>query len=161
MPPIIRKISPGDNPVMADIIRTVMPEFGAGGKGFAIHDGEVDDMYKAYDHKRAVYFVCAEQGKIVGGGGVAQLDGGADDTCELKKMYFLPEGRGRGLGQQLLTSCIHAAREMGYKNCYIETFNTMKDAMKLYEKNGFKKIAGPMGSTGHFACDTFYVLRLQ
>ncbi|MEX1239373.1 MAG: GNAT family N-acetyltransferase [Cyclobacteriaceae bacterium] len=161
MPPIIRKISPEDNLVMADIIRAVMPEFGASGKGFAIHDGEVDDMYKAYYHKRAAYFVCEEEGKIVGGGGVAQLDGGADDTCELKKMYFLPEGRGRGLGQQLLTSCIHAAREMGYKNCYIETFNTMKDAMKLYQKNGFKKIAGPMGSTGHFACDTFYLLRLQ
>jgi putative acetyltransferase len=36
----------------------------------------------------------------------------------------------------------------------------MKDAMKLYEKNGFKKISGPLGNTGHFACDTFYKLKL-
>lgn len=160
MPPIIRKISPKDNPAIANIIHTVMPEFGAGGKGFAIHDREVDDMYKAYHYKRAAYFVCEEEGRILGGGGVAQLDGGPEDTCELRKMYFLPEGRGRGLGQRLLTHCIDAAREIGYKNCYIETFNTMKDAMKLYEKNGFKKIQGPMGSTGHFACDRFYVLAI-
>jgi putative acetyltransferase len=160
MAAIIRKILPDDNFFVAQIIRTVMPEFGASGKGFAIHDPEVDDMFKAYNSGQAAYFVCEEEGKILGGGGVAPLAGGDNDTCELKKMYFLPAGRGRGLGQKLLTSCIDAAREMGYKNCYIETFNTMRDAMKLYEKNGFKKIPGPMGSTGHFACDTFYVLRL-
>ena len=91
MPPIIRKISPQDNLAVASIIRTVMPEFGAGGKGFAIHDGEVDDMYRAYSGSRAAYFVCEEDGRIIGGGGVARLEGGAEDTCELKKMYFLPE----------------------------------------------------------------------
>lgn len=158
---IIRKISSQDNPQMANVIRTVMPEFGAGGQGFAIHDTEVDDLYTAYKNPRAAYFVCEEQGKIIGGGGMAQLEGGAEDTCELKKMYFLPEGRGRGLGQKLLSCCIAAAKEKGFKNCYIETFNTMRDAMKLYEKNGFKKISGSLGNTGHFACDTFYLLRLD
>ncbi|HZX71850.1 MAG TPA: GNAT family N-acetyltransferase, partial [Rhodanobacter sp.] len=40
MPPafLIRPITPADNPVMAAIIRAVMPEFGADGPGFAIHD---------------------------------------------------------------------------------------------------------------------------
>lgn len=158
---IIRQISSQDNPQMANVIRTVMPEFGAGGQGFAIHDKEVDDLHAAYNNARAAYFVCEEQGKIIGGGGVAQLEGGPEDTCELKKMYFLPKGRGRGLGQRLLSSCIAAAKERGFKNCYIETFNTMKDAMKLYEKNGFKKISGSLGNTGHFGCDTFYLLRLD
>jgi len=157
----IRKILPGDNPQVAHIIRTVMPEFGAGGEGFAIHDTEVNDMYGAYDKDRAVYFVCEEDGKLIGGGGVAQLMGGDEKTCELKKMYFLPEGRGRGLGQQLLSRCLSAARQMEYVYCYLETFNTMKGAMKVYERNGFKKIAGPLGSTGHFACDVFYLLKLN
>lgn len=158
---IIRKISSQDNPAMANVIRTVMPEFGAGGRGFAIHDKEVDDLYAAYNNPRAAYFVCEEHGKIIGGGGVAHLEGGPEDTCELKKMYFLPEGRGRGLGQQLLSACVAAAKEKGFKNCYIETFNTMKDAMKLYEKNGFERISGSLGNTGHFACDTFYLLSLD
>ena len=157
----IRKISPKDRASVSQLIRTVMPEFGAGGTGFAIHDKEVDDMFAAYSASRTAYFVCEENSRIIGGGGVAPLEGGREDICELKKMYFLPEGRGRGLGRKLLTSCLDAARDFGFKNCYIETFNTMTDAMKLYEKNGFRKIPAALGSTGHFACDTFYLLNLH
>jgi putative acetyltransferase len=157
---VVRKIDKADNPLMAGIIRTVMPEFGAGGQGFAIHDREVDNMYAAYDHDRCAYFVCEVNGKLVGGGGIAPLQGGDDDTCELKKMYFLPEGRGLGLGQQVLTECLIAARDAGFEFCYLETFNTMVSAMKLYERNGFKRIPGALGSTGHFACDTFYLTSL-
>jgi len=153
---IIRLIQPEDNARVAEIIRTVMPEFGASGEGFAIHDNEVDNMYEAYTQKRCAYYVCEADGKIVGGGGVAPLAGGDADTCELKKMYFMPEGRGKGYGQNVLNECLKAAREIGYSYCYLETFNTMNDAMKLYAKNGFEKIPGPCGNTGHFACDTFY-----
>ena len=157
----IRRISPGDNQAVADIIRKVMPEFGAGGAGFAIHDREVDDMYNAYSLPRSAYYVCEDNGKLVGGGGVAPLAGGPDDTCELKKMYFLPEGRGKGLGHELLKRCLDSAREMDYPYCYLETFNTMKNAMALYERSGFTRIAGPLGNTGHFACDVFYRIRLS
>lgn len=157
---IIRKISPKDNPAVAKLIRTVMPEFGAGGKGFAIHDQEVDDMFAAYSAPRSTYFVCEEEGQILGGGGVAPLQGAVENICELKKMYFLSAGRGRGLGQKLLSECLKAARGLGFDLCYLETFNTMHDAMKLYERNGFRKIPGPLGNTGHFACDIFYSLRL-
>jgi putative acetyltransferase len=156
----IRKAEQKDSSQIANIIRTVMPEFGASGAGFAIHDKEVDDIFKAYNHPRAAYFVCERDGEILGGGGVAPLEGGDADVCELKKMYFLPESRGKGMGQQVLSHCLKAAREIGYRHCYLETFNTMKSAMKLYEKNGFQKIAGPMGNTGHFSCDTFYKLEL-
>ncbi len=157
----IRRITPNDNRQVAEIIRTVMPAFGASGKGFAIHDAEVDSMATAYSQPRCAYFVCEVHGKILGGGGIAPLMGGDIHTCELKKMYFLEEGRGKGLGQRILEACINAAREADYHYCYLETFNTMKDAMKLYEKNGFKKIPGALGNTGHFACDTFYLLTLS
>jgi putative acetyltransferase len=160
MKPKVRKITSTDNSAIAIIIRTVMPEFGASGQGFAIHDLEVDDMFSAYGVDRAVYFVCEENGKLIGGGGIAPLAGGPVDTCELKKMYFLPEGRGRGLGHVLLSKCLESARTLGYRYCYLETFNTMKGAMKLYEKSGFERIPGPLGNTGHFACDVFYRLRL-
>jgi putative acetyltransferase len=97
---------------------------------------------------------------VVGGGGIAPLEGGDADTCELKKMYFLPEGRGLGLGEEVLKACLASAKQLGFKRCYLETFNTMKGAMKLYEKNGFVEINGPLGNTGHFACDTFYARML-
>lgn len=165
---MIRPLEPKDNPAIRDIIRTVMPEFGASGQGFAIHDQEVEDMYAAYTKPRCAYFVWEENnlpagqaGKILGGGGVAPLQDGDANTCELKKMYFLPEGRGKGLGQTILTECLKAAKSLGYEYCYLETFNTMTSAMKLYEKNDFQKIPGPCGNTGHFSCDTFYKMRLK
>jgi putative acetyltransferase len=157
----IRPIRPGDNQKAAEIIRTVMPEFGASGSGFAIHDKEVDNMYGAYSQPRCTFIVCEVDGMLVGGGGIAPLDGGDENTCELKKMYFLPKGRGKGLGQKVLRECLMAALQIGFRYCYLETFNTMKLAMKLYEKNGFIKIPGPLGNTGHFACDTFYQLDLR
>lgn len=159
--PSIRPISPLDNDQIAAIIRTVMPEFGANGAGFAIHDQEVNDMFVAYTRPRCCYFVCEVDGRILGGGGIAPLEGGDENTCELKKMYFLPEARGKGLGQKVLKMCLRAAKEKGFRYCYLETFNTMKDAMKLYAKNGFIKIPGALGNTGHFACDTFYQLDLN
>jgi putative acetyltransferase len=153
---MVRLIEQTDNSAIQRIIRTVMPEFGASGQGFAIHDKEVEDMFSAYTKPGHAYYVYVDEGKILGGGGVGPLQGGGVDTCELKKMYFLSEGRGKGLGQAVLTQCIQAAKELGYKYCYLETFNTMHQAMKLYERNGFHKINGPCGSTGHFACDLFY-----
>ena len=162
---VIRKIAPSDNVVVANVIRTVMPEFGAGGKGFAIHDPEVDNIHGAFSQPRTAYFVCEVDGddnnkKVVGGGGVAPLLGGDENTCELKKMYFLKEARGKGLGKKLVERCLVAAKEIGFEYCYLETFNTMKEAMVLYEKVGFEKIPGPLGNTGHFACDTFYMKKL-
>jgi len=159
--PSIRPVAPSDNAQIAEIIRTVMPEFGANGAGFAIHDQEVDNMFSAYSRPRCSYFVCEMDGRIIGGGGIAPLEGGDEGTCELKKMYFLPEARGKGLGQQVLQRCLIAAKDKGFRYCYLETFNTMKDAMKLYAKNGFIKIPGALGNTGHFACDTFYQLDLS
>lgn len=156
---VVRKIEEKDNQAIAGIIRTVMPEFGASGQGFAIHDSEVDNMFAAYTRPRCAYVVCEVDGKIVGGGGIAPLEGGDAEVCELKKMYFLPEGRGKGLGQRVLTQCLGEAQKH-FRQCYLETFNTMSLAMKLYERNGFTRIPGPMGNTGHFACDIFYVKAL-
>lgn len=157
---LIRRIRVEDNHAVASIIRTVMPEFGAGGAGFAIHDKEVDDMFSAYSGKRSAYFVCELEGRIVGGGGIAQLEGADPKICELKKMYFLQDGRGKGLGEQLLNNCLTFAKDAGYSQCYLETFNTMNKAMALYERMGFDVILGPMGNTGHFACDVFYLKNL-
>lgn len=109
---------------------------------------------------RCAYFVCDLDNNIVGGGGIAPLQGGDADTCELKKMYFLPEARRKGFGQAVLNACLLAAKEHGYKFCYLETFNTMTGAMTLYERNGFKRIPDALGNTGHFACDIFYLREL-
>ena len=118
-------------------------------------------LHEAYTQPRTAYFVCEVDGKVVGGGGVAPLQDSRENICELRKMYFLPEGRGLGLGRRLLDKCIEAAKELGFDVCYLETFSTMHDAMALYEKRGFERIPASLGNTGHFACDQFYTIALQ
>ena len=67
----IRPITANDDATMAAVIRTVMPEFGAVGSGFAISDPEVDWMSRAYAAPRHAYFVVERDGVVRGGGGIA------------------------------------------------------------------------------------------
>ena len=153
----IRPITPSDSPAVAAIIRAVMPEFGADGPGFAIHDTEVDDMARAYAAPRCAYFVVERDGRVCGGGGVAPLSGDSPTICELRKMYFLPELRGLGAGDALMQKCLDEARQLGYERCYLETLTGMNAAQKLYEKHGFERIAAALGNTGHFGCNRCYL----
>jgi putative acetyltransferase len=156
----IREIRKEDNPHIQKIIQTVMPEFGANSQGFALHDKAVTKMYEVYQTVGSTYFVCEENERIVGGGGISKLEGGDSGICELQKMYFLKDARGKGYGQMMLSQCLSSAAKFGYKICYLETFHTMQSAMQLYEKNGFNRIPSALGQTGHFGCDTFYVKEL-
>ena len=156
----LRPIQPNDNVPMARIIRQVMTEYGAVGHGYSINDAEVDALYEQYGAPDHAFFVVESNGRVVGGAGIGPLAGGGESVCELRKMYLLPEGRGRGLGRQLLGQCLAAARERGYRTCYLETVHRMGKAQRLYLAAGFKSLPGPMGNTGHNACDAWYAMDL-
>lgn len=165
---VIRPMEARDRAAVASLIRTVMPEFGAKGPGFAINDPDVDDMFEAYRASRSAYFVVtrtpekatARGDVVVGGGGYAPLVGGDAHTCELRKMYFLPEVRGLGLGQEVLDKCLAGAARARFRRMYLETLAQMAQARALYTKNGFSPVARPLGKTGHFGCDSFMVRAL-
>lgn len=162
-----RPIRRTDRAAVALLIRTVMPQFGAQGPGFAINDPEVDDMFAAYRAPRSAYFVVVrpstQRGRdvVVGAGGYAPLAGGDKKTCELRKMYFLPEVRGLGLGHALLEQCLDSARRARFSRMYLETLEAMTQARALYERSGFRRRDRAMGRTGHFGCDLFYVKDLR
>lgn len=157
-----RPIRPEDDAVVAAILRQVMPEFGADGPGFARHDPEVDRMCAAYAVAGAAYFVVVEEGgRVLGGGGIATLDDGEPGVCELRKMYFLPEARGKGMGETLLGHCLATARDLGYQICYLETLTGMDGAIHLYTKLGFRPLCAPLGRTGHCGCDRWFAMDLK
>ncbi len=153
----IRPIQPEDDPVVARIIRDVMPEFGANGPGFALHDPEVSAMHAAYDRPGAAYFVVEDEGQVLGGAGIAPLDGGPARLCELRKMYFLPQLRGRGAGAAMLRQCLDSAASLGYSGCYLETLTGMDAAQRLYQRFGFQPLPGPLGATGHHGCNRWFL----
>lgn len=156
----IRPIEARDDAAVAALIRRVMPEFGADGPGFAIHDPEVDTMHAAYRQPRRAYFVVERDGVVLGGGGIAPLDGGEADVCELRKMYFLPEARGIGAGSAMMQHCLDAARAHGFRRCYLETLTGMDAAQALYRRSGFIPLCSAMGGTGHHGCDRFFIREL-
>ncbi|MGH8030132.1 MAG: GNAT family N-acetyltransferase [Arenimonas sp.] len=156
----IRPIEPRDDPAVAALIRTVMPEFGATGDGYAINDPEVDWMTRAYSAPRRAYFVIEREGFVQGGGGIAPLEGGDSDVCELRKMYFYPTLRGLGAGTALMERCLDIARAFDFNRCYLETLRGMTAAQKLYERSGFRRLDAPLGATGHGGCNTFMLLDL-
>jgi len=157
----IRTIKASDNPHVAQVIRTVMTSFDCVGEGFSIADPEVDKMYEAYANDKSRFYVIANSDTVYDCGGIGPLIGGDERVCELKKMYFYPEIRGKGFGRQLMERCLQEAINLGYKKCYIETLNTMSKANSLYKFYGFKKLEKQIGNTGHNGCDTYYIKDLS
>src|SRR5210317_847346 len=95
--PKIRAIEKKDNFQIAAVIRNVLEDFGVPKIGTAYADKALDEMYETYKSSRSYYFVVEDDGKIIGGAGVAPLENFSADVCELQKMYFLPEARGKGI----------------------------------------------------------------
>jgi len=91
-------------------------------------------------------------GKIVGGGGIFPTDGLPAGTCELVKMYLLPEARGMHLGSTMINKCLEWAKGAGYQYVYLETMPELRLALKVYERFGFEYLKGPMGNSGHTGC---------
>jgi len=157
---IIREIEPKDNTEIAKVIREVIVEMGAPKVGTTYEDKALDDMFGTYQKPKAIFFVVEHQNKVVGGGGISQLDNFEGNTCELQKMYFSPIARGRGLGSEMINLCLEKAKEFGFEECYLETMPYMKAAQKLYRKNGFTNIDGPKGDTCHYSCDVWMTKKL-
>ncbi|MFM2483160.1 GNAT family N-acetyltransferase [Celerinatantimonas sp. YJH-8] len=156
---LIESIQPHHDAQMADIVRTVLASFGATGPGYACADPQVDYLSQFYQGDDRHYWVVVEQGKVLGGGGIGPLPG-YESTCELQKMYMLPEGRGRGLGQALMDKCLEFARSR-YQYCYLETLTQMDAAQKMYRRNQFKLLDKPLGATGHNRCDVWFLKDLR
>lgn len=157
---IIREIQQKDNAALAKVVRNVILEMGAPTIGTAYEDKATDQLFETYQKEKAIYFVLEYNQKVVGGAGIAQLDNFDGNVCELQKMYFLPEARGKGLGSKLIGICLKKAKEFGFEKCYLETLPYMKDAVKLYKKNGFLNLDKPMGNTCHYSCDVWMIKEL-
>ncbi len=156
----IRPISKEDNPVIATIIRSCLTEFGANKPGTVFYDKTTDHLFELFQENGAAYFIAEQENKIVGGGGIFPSPGLPAGTCELVKMYLLPEARGTGIGATLMNKCMSMAKELEFVSMYIETLPELKKAISVYEKFGFSYLDKPLGDTGHFGCSVWMLKSL-
>ena len=105
----------------------------------ALRDGEDHAFYNTYngleDIRHAV--LCHDGLKALGCGAMKQAGPG---TMEIKRMYVLPEHRGKGIATTVLKEIEKWARDLKMSRLILETGKRQPEAIKLYEKNGYKRI---------------------
>lgn len=149
----IRKIVSADDSAIATIIRNSLLEFNAAKPGTVYFDQSTDHLSELFKENRSAYFVIETGKEIAGGAGFFPTKGLKENTCELVKMYVGNKFRGNGYGQTLLEKCFEEARKEGYKKMYLESMPELKNALSMYEKNGFQYIPAAMGESGHTGCE--------
>lgn len=157
----LRLVQPADNPVLAQLIKTVFIEYNAPKEGTVYSDPTTNKLYDLFLEEKSVLWVAEDNnGKIVGCCGIYPTEGLPENCAELVKFYISPEGRGKGFGKELMSQSILSAKEMGYSKIYIESLPEFANAVRIYEKQGFKKLAEPLGNSGHTSCDIWMLKEL-
>lgn len=154
---IIRKITSDDNAQMAAIIRNSLLEFNAAKPGTVYFDETTDYLSDVFTKERSAYFLIEVNNEIAAGAGIFPTEGLPENVCELVKMYVSKKYRRNSYGQTLLEKCMEEAKKNGYEKIYLESMPELTNAIAMYEKNGFKKIAGSLGNSGHTGCDVFMI----
>ena len=154
---VIREIQPQDNVQLEQVIRGCFHEFKIPLEGTAYEDEETPRMFESYQNDDDVYFVIDNNGEILGGAGIKPLKDFDESICELQKMYFSPKVRGRGLGRQMFETCLKAAKDLGYKKCYLESASQLKAAIHIYESYDFQHLDAALGNTGHYSCGVWMI----
>jgi putative acetyltransferase len=70
---------------------------------------------------------------------------GSDDFAEIKRMYVVPEARGKGIGSMILRRLEAEAREAGVRVIRLETGPLQPEAIGLYRRFGYRD-RGPFGA---------------
>jgi putative acetyltransferase len=81
-----------------------------------------------------ILIVDGQSGQEIGCVGIRKFE---NHVAELKRMFIKEPHRNKGLGRELLCLAIELSKELGYKKIRLDTLDTMKPAMAVYEKFGF------------------------
>ncbi len=95
---------------------------------------DIDDIGNCYIGQDGEFVVLSREGRVIGFVGLLPID---STRIELKRLYLVRDERGKGLGRYLLSMALNFSKEKGYRTIQLETSSKFKEAVALYEKNGF------------------------
>lgn len=137
---LIRAWEEGDRIPSAEIIRSVLAEYGLSWEPTGADRDvlEVEDFYLATGGE---FWVIERQGQQVGTAAYYPI-GRGKNAVEIRKMYLLSDARGQGLGKYILLQMEQAIAARGFQQIWIETASVLETAVKLYERNGYQPTDG-------------------
>ncbi|MGB5666957.1 MAG: GNAT family N-acetyltransferase [Maribacter sp.] len=105
----------------------------------AHRDGEDHAFYNQFNKINTIKhaIVLYENGKPIACGAIKEIE---PNVMEVKRMYTLPEYRGKGFATGILKELETWAVELTYSNCVLETGKRQPEAIELYTKNGYRII---------------------
>ena len=137
------------------LIQDILVEYGLICEPFGA-DRDVYDVELFYHKKGGEFWVVERQGKIVGTAAYYPIERG-NNAVEIRKMYILPAVRRQGLGKFLLQELETKIIARGFDEIWIETASILKEAVILYENNGYLLTTGVETPR----CDRVYVKSLS
>ena len=158
----IRPIQAKDDRQLAKIIRHSLESVGLDQPGTAYYDPELDHLsqfYQAKPESRGYFVAVDDNDQVLGGVGFSACEL-FDQSAELQKIYLAQGVRGLGLGQALMEELIRQVKSAGYRQLYLETHFSLKAAIGLYQKYGFKEIPQPENLI-HTTMDRFFLKDLE
>ncbi|WP_299552939.1 GNAT family N-acetyltransferase [Seonamhaeicola sp.] len=116
-------------------------------------DGTEHDFYMQYNNIDVLnHVVIAYHDSIpVGCGAFKKFD---DDAVEIKRMFTLPEYRGKGVATLILKELETWAKEARYNICVLETGKRQIEAVNFYKKKRYQVIPnyGPYKDIANSLC---------
>lgn len=105
----------------------------------AERDGEDHSFYTQFNKVDKIKYVVVvyENDKAIACGTIKEY---SPATMEIKRMYTLPERRGKGIASIVLNELERWAAELSCTSCILETGKRQPEAITLYQKNGYKPI---------------------
>ena len=146
MSDFILKRTDANDPDFIELVRHLDAEL-------AIRDGDDHAFYDQFNkivHIRHA-IVAYLDGRTAGCGAVKPLETG---VMEVKRMFVLPEYRGKGIAAQILSELERWAKELNAGACCLETGMNQPEAIALYHKSGYTSIPnyGPYAGVGNSVC---------
>ena len=152
---LIRDWEPRDRVTAAEVIGSVLSEYGLTWEPRGA-DRDVVDVEIFYQTVGGEFWVIEYQGKVVGTSAYYPVER-SENAVEIRKMYLLPEVRGKGLGKYLLQQLEETIANRGFQHIWIETASALNEAIQLYESSGYQPTTGVETKR----CDRVYVKRLE
>ncbi|MCH5715524.1 GNAT family N-acetyltransferase [Niabella hibiscisoli] len=108
-------------------------------KDLAKRNGDTNDFFAQFNKMDLIknVVVAFDDAVPVGCGAMKPYN---QSAMEIKRMYVLPDRRGKGIAVSILQELEAWARELGYAKCVLETGDQMPEAIGLYSKTGYQVI---------------------